>query len=119
MQRIPDFEQHTFAVLLPLMIPEAQFFDAGSRKKLFAFLVMPLLFRQTVLKAVEFDGQLCGRTVNIQRVDSHRMLAAEFESRKTTSTQHAPKFFFFLGLLTAQTAGVGDGAHGQEGWNKI
>ncbi len=56
MQRIPDFEQHTFAILLPLMIPEPQFFDAASRQKMFTFFIVPLLFRQTVLEAVEFDG---------------------------------------------------------------
>jgi hypothetical protein len=119
MQRSPDFEQHTFAVFLPLMIPEPEFFDAGRHKKICALFIVPLSFRHAVLKAIEFDGQFCGGTINIQEVNSHWMLASEFESGKTSGAQHAPKFLFFPGLLTAQTAGVGDGAHGKKEWKPL
>jgi hypothetical protein len=64
MQCVPDFKQHPFAILLPLMIPEPEFFNAGSRKNVLALLVVPLSFRQTMPKAVEFDGQFCAGTIN-------------------------------------------------------
>ena len=112
MQRIPDFEQYPIAIFLPLMIPEPEFFNAGSRKELVALFIVSLSFRQTVLKAVELDGQFCGGTIKIKKVNPHWMLASEFESGKTSGTQRAPKFFFLTGLLMAQSAGDGDGTHG-------
>src|SRR5579883_410478 len=39
-----------------------------------------VLFRHAMVKAIEFDGQLCCRTIKVQKVNSHRMLPAEFES---------------------------------------
>jgi len=98
------------------MIPEPEFFDASRRKNICALLIVPLSFGLTMLEAVEFDGQFCGGTVEIKKVTPHWMLASEFKSGKTSGTQHMPKFFFFLGLLTAQTAGVGDGTHGEKEW---
>jgi len=110
-QSIPDFEQHPVAIFPPLMIPEPEFLNAESLKKLCALLIVPLLLRQTMLETVEFDGQFRGRTINIKKVNPNWMLAPEFESGEPPGPEHAPKFFFFLGLLSAQAAGLGDRAH--------
>ena len=55
MNGMPDFQQHTFAILPPLMIPKTQFLDAFPSKKLFALFVAPPLARHAVLKAVQFN----------------------------------------------------------------
>jgi hypothetical protein len=112
MQSIPDFEQDPVAICPPLMIPESEFLDAESFEKLRALLIVPLLLRHAMLKTIQFDGQFCGGTINIQKVNPHWMLAAKFESSKSPSPEHPPKFFFFLGLLSAEAAGFGDNAHG-------
>lgn len=93
------------------MIPEPEFLNAESLEKLRALLIVPLWPRQAVLKAIQFNGQFGGGTINIEKVNPHWMLAPEFESGEPPGLEHPPKFFFFLGLLTAQTAALGDTAH--------
>jgi hypothetical protein len=41
MQGLPDFQQNTSAILSPLMIPEAQLFDAFSEKLLTLPVTLP------------------------------------------------------------------------------
>ena len=96
------------------MIPETQFFNPSRRKKLFALLVSPTLLRQAVLNSVEFNGQLCGGTIEIECVNPDRMLPAEFESGKSSRSQCEPQFFFLLGLLAPESAGIGSGIHGEK-----
>jgi len=102
MQRLPDFQQYTRLVLTPLTIPEAEFFDALSCQKLRAFRVQLRLFRQTVLKSIEFNGQLGGGTIEVEVVVVQGLLAAKFEAGKATGFQRLPELPFFIGLLSAQ-----------------
>ena len=44
---------------------------------------MPALPGQSMLEPVQLDGQLCSRTIEVEKVISERMLPAKFESRKT------------------------------------
>src|SRR5439155_22657582 len=99
---------------MPLMIPEPQLFNSCSCEKLCAFLVALTLFGQTVLEAVEFDGQFCGGTINIEMIDTDRVLAPELEPGKTSCPQNAPQFFFLLRLLAPETAGLGCDIHGEK-----
>src|SRR2546425_12529481 len=93
------------------MIPEAQFFDALRGEKSLSLLVSRALLRQTVLESVKFDRELCCRTIEIESVNSSRMLAAEFESGESSRPQCMPEFLFLLRLLTTESAGVGCGIH--------
>jgi hypothetical protein len=105
MQGFPDFQQHTFTVAIPLVIPEAEFFDALRLQKFGSILVTLYVFRQTVLKTVKFHGQLCRRAIEIEIVFAGEMLAAEFEPRKSPGFQSKPQLFFFIRLVAAQQAG--------------
>src|SRR5207247_6407079 len=86
-QCAPDFHQDALAVFLPLMIPEAQFFDSLRFQKPLSLLITLMLLGHSVLKAVEFDGELCGRTIEIESVNPSRMLATELESGKSSRPQ--------------------------------
>jgi hypothetical protein len=66
------------------MIPEPEFFNAGSLKKFFALLALLLLPRGTVLKTVKFDRQLCERAINIEEVIRNGALAPELKPSKAT-----------------------------------
>jgi hypothetical protein len=100
-QRIPDFEQNPFAIFPPLMIPEPEFFDAGSGEKVFAFLIVHSLLRQPMSEPIQFNGQPCQGAVKIQAIIPHRMLAAELESRESPGPQGLPQLLFLLRLFAA------------------
>ncbi len=87
MQLIPDFQQDALAVRVPLMVPKSQFFDSFRGQKLFSHLVPLMLFRQPMLESIEFNGQLCNWAIEIEDIDSNRMLTAKFESGKTPCSQ--------------------------------
>ena len=72
---------------------------------------MPVFLRQSVLEPVQFNGQFCGRTIEIENVISSWMLAAEFESRKAPGPQGAPQLLFFVCLFATETAGAGGRIH--------
>ncbi len=55
MQRLPDLQQYSLAISAPLSIPKTQFDNPLSNKKLFALRIVLALFRQTVMKTVQFD----------------------------------------------------------------
>jgi hypothetical protein len=102
---IPDFQQTSVAILLPLMVPETKGLNPLPRQIFFPHLVPLNAFRQTVLKAVEFDIQLRVRAVKIQDMSANHMLPAEFEAGELPSAQCPPKLFFFVGLIAAKQAG--------------
>ena len=110
-ERIPDFQQHTFTVLPPLMVPEAEFLDVLAGEVLSPRLVPLLLFRHPVLEAVQFHRHPRRRTVEIQVVNPGRVLAAEFEASKAPRPQRPPQFLLVIRLLTAEPACVGRGVH--------
>src|SRR5262245_37097891 len=81
-QFLPDFQQHAISILSPLMIPESQLFDPVRRENFCPFLIALEMFRQAVLETVQFHRQPSGRTVEVQKVLSVWVLAAELEARK-------------------------------------
>src|SRR5262245_45636660 len=104
MQGLPDFRQNTFTILSPLMIPEAQLFDAFSSEKLLTLPVTLPLRWQAVLKAVEFHGKFCCGAIEIEVVNADWMLAAKFESGEAPGTQSAPQLFFLVRLFASEAA---------------
>ena len=72
---------------------------------------MSALIRQSVLKPVQFNGQLCGRTIKVEIVICQRMLTAELESCKTSRSQGTPQLLLFVRLVAAETAGIAGGVH--------
>ena len=105
LQRVPNFQQTSVAIIPPLMIPEPKGFDALLRQKFFPRFIPLNSFRHAMLKAVEFDIQLRVSTVKIQDMSANCVLSAEFEAGKLSSSQCPPKLFFFIGLVAAQLAG--------------
>ena len=105
LQRVPNFQQTSVAIIPPLMIPEPKGFDALFRQKFFPRFIPLNSFRQTVLKAVEFDIQLRVSAVKIQDMSANGVLPSKFEAGKLSSSQCPPKLFFFIGLVAAQLAG--------------
>ena len=59
----------------------------------------------TVLRAVQFHGQLCVRAVEIQNVISDHVLPTEFEAGKTSTAQCPPELLFVVREVPAQLAG--------------
>jgi hypothetical protein len=112
LDRVPDFQQTTFAILTPLTIPETQRLDALIHEKFFPRRAAPDSFWQTMLKTVQLDGELCLGAAEIQNVIPDRVLAAEFETGKTLATQRPPKFLLLVRLLAAKFAGDLFEAHG-------
>lgn len=105
MQCFPDLQQHAFAVLVPLMIPEAEFLDALFTQKLQSHGIMLNLFRQAVLKAIQLNGQLCRRAIEVQIVVADPTLATKLEPGKSSGSQGEPKLFFLVSLVAAHHAG--------------
>jgi hypothetical protein len=118
-QRLPDFQQHPFPIFSPLMIPEAKFLDVLRCEELLALPVLSYLFGQAMLKSVQFNRQPSGRTVGIEEVFPHRMLATEFESGKSPRPQSLPKFLFLVRLFTAKPPCVGYRIHRGKGKGKV
>ena len=105
LQRVPNFQQTSVAIFLPLMIPEPEGLNALLRQKFFPRFIPLNSFRQTMLKAVEFDIQLRISAVKIQDMSASCVLPAKFEAGELPSSQRPPKLFFFIGLVAAQPAG--------------
>ena len=107
LQDVPDFQERPHAVFAPLTVPKPQFLDSLSGQKLLPFQIVLHVFRQPVLKSVEFHREPGGGTIKIQVVSAAGMLAAEFESSETTGPQGRPQGFFLGCLVMAQAAGAG------------
>ena len=58
-QSIPDLQQNTFTILLPLIIPKAQFFDSFSSEKRLTLRVPLTLHLLALLEAVKLNGKFC------------------------------------------------------------
>jgi hypothetical protein len=111
MERIPDFQQHAFAIIIPLVIPKPQHRNALAYQVILTNQIMFHSFGKTVLRAIEFQIQLSCRTIEVKNVIPHRMLPAELEPRETPSPQRLPKSLFFFGLRAAKTTSIVDLAH--------
>ena len=105
LQSVPNFQQTSLAILLPLMVPEPEGFDALLRQKFFAGFVPLNSSRQAVLKAVQFDIQLRVCAVKIQDMSAKCVLPAKFEAGELASSQCLPKFFFLVCLRATKIAG--------------
>ena len=105
LQRIPDCQQTSFTILLPLVIPKSQFLNVLFLQKSAARLVVLHLLRQTVLKTVKLHVQPRRRAIEIQKINSRRMLPAKFKSGEAMTSQRAPQFLFFAGSVPTKLAG--------------
>ncbi len=87
------------------MVPKSQFLNALFLQKSAARFVVLHLLRQAVLKTVKLHFQPRRRAIEIQKINSRRMLPAKFESGETVASQRAPQILFFVGLVTTKLAG--------------
>src|SRR5712675_830248 len=111
MQRMPNLQQNPFAIFTPLAIPKADHLDIVGRQKTFPSLVTFELFGCAVLETIQFNRQARERAIEVKIEHFERVLAAEFEARKTARAEGAPQFLLLFGLLPPQTPGVWDGVH--------
>ena len=72
-----DTLDDAFEVLSQVMVGEAQNADTSRRQKPGPYGIVGARARSCVLIAIQFDGKLHGRTVEIEDVRSYRMLSAE------------------------------------------
>ncbi len=68
MERVPYFQQYSFTIGPPLMIPKTQHFDILLREEFFALFIVLHLRRQAVLKTIQLNGQSRHRTVAVEKV---------------------------------------------------
>jgi hypothetical protein len=104
LQRIPYFQQTPVAILLPLVIPKSKDLDVFPRQSFRTRFIFFDFFRRAVLKAVEFDGELCLSTIKIQNRIPNVVLPTKFETGKLPSPQRFPKLLFFFRLVSAKIA---------------
>ncbi len=87
------------------MVPEPEGFNALLHQNFFARFIPSDSSRQTTLKTVEFDIQLCNGAIEIQNMPANCVLPTKFEAGELSATQCPPKPFFFISLIVAQPAG--------------
>ena len=104
-QRVPDFKTHRFQFAAQLMIPKAQHLDALRCEKLVSPFISGSLVWKTVSAAIEFNGQLCQRAVEIEEENAAGILPAEFEFGETPVAQQTPQTFFGVSGFFAEMAG--------------
>src|SRR5262249_6369639 len=110
-QRVPDLKPNRLQFAAHLVIPETQHFDALRSEELVSLLIPRPLIREAVTAAVQFDGQLGARAVEIEEVDTARVLATELEVAETAISKQAPETLLrvggFLAEVTGKVAGSG------------
>jgi hypothetical protein len=74
----PDCPQHAVELLANLMIPESQHNKSIAAQEFGPRSIVSLACTVVMSAAVQFDGQLCARTIEIQNVTVERMLTAKF-----------------------------------------
>jgi hypothetical protein len=105
LQGIPDYQQTTFPIFPPLMIPESNRFDALLREIFLAGFVTLDVFRQAVLKTVELYSQFCICAIKIQNVIANGMLSSELETGKSAPPERPPKLLLLIRLIVAKLTG--------------
>jgi hypothetical protein len=84
------------------MIPESQHNDAMASQEFLPRLIPNLAHTEVMPTAIQFDSQLCARTIEIQHVVIEWMLASKFVACKISIPQVSPKNPFRLRRLLSQ-----------------
>ena len=87
------------------MIPESEYFDAFFCQAPAARFILLDPFGNTMLKAVELDGEFSAGAIKIQNVITNHVLPPKFEPGELSSSQLAPKLLFFLRLSASKSTG--------------
>src|SRR5208282_5879329 len=93
-------------------IPEPQCLDAARLHKLFPLRVMFALVGKAMLATVQFHIQLRFFAKEIQIVTANGMLAAEFVTIESPTSQPGPNRFFRPCFIFAKLAGAFAVGHG-------
>jgi hypothetical protein len=89
------------------MIPESQHNNSMARQEFRPRLIANLTCTVVMATAVQFDCQLCPRTIKVQNVIVERVLAAKFVACEVSVPQVSPKNPFRLsGLLSQQSSAI-------------
>jgi hypothetical protein len=106
MQSMPNLKQDTFTVAPPLTIPKSQHFDPLTSEQFFTGEIVFKLDGRAVHKPIEFDGESRQWAIEIEVLPGSRMLASEFETRKTTGPQSLPELLLLRSLIMAEAPGI-------------
>ena len=91
--RLQRVENHIAnELLLPsqLPVPETNLFDAHRSKKLGSLRVMGLLLGKSMLPAIQLNGEACFQAIEVEVVNSARMVSAKFVGIESPVTQPTP-----------------------------
>lgn len=80
LQLPPNLRQHGIQIFKHALILKAQYLDLETQQKRIAFFVAQFCLGTVVYGAVEFDCELCRRTIKIKDVPAYTMLAAKFHT---------------------------------------
>jgi hypothetical protein len=72
------------------MIPKPQQFDSAASKEFSSFLIAKMAHLIVMSATIEFDRQLCARTIEIDDIRIDGMLAPEFITGKISIPEMAP-----------------------------
>ena len=112
LQRVKNHVTDELLLSLQLPIPETNLFDAHRSEKLCSLSIVSMLGRMPMMSAVEFDRETGFHAVEVEVVNSTRVVATEFVGAETPVTQPTPHELFRPSLLLALSAGAGCIGHG-------
>jgi len=102
--------QDAVEFLANLMIPKSEHNDPFSNQRFRSRSIANLSGAVVMPTTVQFDRELCGRTIEIQDVTAEWMLTAKFVACKISVPQMPPKNALSLDcLLSQQTSPIHEG----------
>ncbi len=104
LKRMEDHITNKLLLSPQLPIPEAKLLDAHRSKKPRPHGIVSLLPGKTMLPAIKFNREACFHAIEVEEVNSDRMVAAELVGAETTIAQPAPHLFFSPSLFLPQRA---------------
>ena len=100
----PDRSHDAVKFSANLMVPESHHSDSPTSKHFRPYSITNLPRTRVVPATVQFDRELCGRTIEIENVRVEWMLASKFVPCKISISQMPPKNALRSGCLLPQHA---------------
>src|SRR3989337_1118494 len=91
-----DLAQYAFEIGQDFIIPEAKHNDALRGEPTRAAIVTCASDCIIVLAPIHFDGEMNGRTIEVEHIDSDRMLPAKIQSVDLITSYGMPELLFSL-----------------------
>ncbi|GEM_PF-2471271 len=111
LQRVENHVSNELFLPPQLPVPETQFLDAHRSEKFCSLRIVSSLSRMPMLSTVKLDGEARFHTIEVEVVNSARVIASEFVRTETAIPQPTPHKLFCPSLLLSQSAGAFGIAH--------